>query len=135
MNPEFVDVCDTEAVKEIHKGNAGYLKTDFYTRLVAALIPNVFSTLDPKYHAQHRRLLASPISATSLVQHEPLIREKIHLTISRITEEISSRGAADVYKWWMFMATDIIGELSFGESFKMLELGKVGEERVSLADD
>jgi hypothetical protein len=32
---------------------------------------------------------------------------------------------ADVFKWWLFMATDIIGELSFGESFRMLEAGKV----------
>lgn len=35
------------------------------------------------------------------------------------------RGAADVFKWWLFMATDVIGELSFGESFRVLEAGEV----------
>lgn len=40
-------------------------------------------------------------------------------------EEIQTRGATDVFKWWLFMATDIIGELSFGESFRMLEAGEV----------
>ncbi len=38
---------------------------------------------------------------------------------------MKSRGVADVFKWWTFMATDVIGELSFGESFRMLEHGKV----------
>ncbi|PNP59015.1 hypothetical protein THARTR1_01263 [Trichoderma harzianum] len=39
-------------------------------------------------------------------------------------EEMGSRGAADVIKWSLFMATDIIGELSFGDSFRTLEIGK-----------
>lgn len=37
----------------------------------------------------------------------------------------SSRGVADVFKWWLFMATDIIGDLTFGSSFDMFVHGKV----------
>jgi hypothetical protein len=55
-----------------------------------------------------------------------LIAEKINLTVTRICQEMESRGVADVFKWWLFMTTDIIGELSFGQSFGMLESGKVG---------
>lgn len=40
---------------------------------------------------------------------------------------MEARGAADVFKWWFFMATDIIGELTFGESFRTLEHGQVGD--------
>lgn len=47
------------------------------------------------------------------------------MTIQRMAEETNTRGTADVFKWWLFMATDIIGELSFGESFRTLEQGKV----------
>ncbi|KAJ5350576.1 hypothetical protein N7541_008303 [Penicillium brevicompactum] len=122
--PDHVDVCDTEAVKEIHRTNTRFLKTDFYRKLVAGAAHNVFSTTDPKFHAQHRRLLATPISDSSLSRLEPLIASRVHLTVSKIAAEIESRGAADVFKWWLFMATDIIGELSFGESFGMLESGK-----------
>jgi hypothetical protein len=32
---------------------------------------------------------------------------------------------ANVLKWWTLMATDVITQLSFGESFEMLEQGKV----------
>lgn len=47
------------------------------------------------------------------------------LAVDRMKEEMKSRGATDVFKWFLFMATDVIGELTFGESFRMLELGEV----------
>lgn len=37
------------------------------------------------------------------------------------------RGAADVIKWFLFMATGVIGELSFGDSFRTLEIGEHSE--------
>lgn len=88
---------------------------------------SVFSTTDPNFHSARRRLLASPISDTSLHQHEGLITGRVKMTICRMAEEIQTRGATDIFKWWLFMATDIIGELSFGESFRMLEAGKVSD--------
>lgn len=39
--------------------------------------------------------------------------------------ENETRKSIDVYKWWLFMATDIIVEFTYGESFHMLEHGKV----------
>lgn len=42
--------------------------------------------------------------------------------------ELTDHGVTDVFKWWLFMATDIIGELTFGDSFRMLEIGKVWRE-------
>lgn len=85
----------------------------------------MFSTTDPHFHASRRRLLASPISDSSLTRMEPIISSRVHMAIGRIEEEMEKRGAADVFKWWLFMATDVIGELSFGESFRMLEAGEV----------
>lgn len=84
----------------------------------------VFSTTDPYFHSARRRLLASPISDTSLHQHEELITGRVKVTICKMAEETQTRGATDIFKWWLFMATDIIGELSFGESFRMLEAGE-----------
>lgn len=67
------------------------------------------------------------------MKFEALISGQIQLAIEKIQEEIQNRGAADVFKWWLFMATDIIGELSFGESFHMLETGKVKAIAIGLA--
>ena len=65
------------------------------------------------------------MSDSSLKKMEPSIDARVRLTIRRIQEEMETRGAVDVYKWWMFMSTDVIGELCFGDSFRMLEHGKV----------
>ena len=55
----------------------------------------------------------------------PWIDKKVTLALSRIQEEMERQGFVDVLKWFLFMATDIIGELSFGgDSFRMLEVGK-----------
>lgn len=125
FSPGEVDICDVNAKTEIYKTNSRFLKSSFYRRVVANSVQNVFSTTDPQFHAARRRLLASPISDSSLTRLEPLVNSRVCLAISRIAEEMERRGAADVFKWWLFMATDIIGELSFGDSFRMLESGKV----------
>jgi len=45
---------------------------------------------------------------------------------------MKTRGAADVLKWWLFFSTDVIGELTFGDSFRMLEIGQVGHTLFNL---
>lgn len=47
------------------------------------------------------------------------------MAVNKITMDLTAHGVTDVFKWWLFMATDIIGELTFGDSFRMLEIGKV----------
>jgi cytochrome P450 len=101
------------------------MKSEFYRHLTRYDIQNLFNSSDPKFHGERRRLLSSPLSASSLKHMEPLIEARVRLAIRRIQEEMEARGTVDVYKWWIFMATDIIGELCFGDSFHMLEHGEV----------
>lgn len=57
---------------------------------------------------------------------EPFIIANVQRAIGRMREDVDRKGWTDVFQWFMFMATDVIGELSFGDSFRMLETGKVG---------
>ncbi|OQE46460.1 hypothetical protein PENCOP_c001G08294 [Penicillium coprophilum] len=124
ISPDQIDVCDISAVKEIHKTNGRFNKTIFYRRLVTGNVQSIFSTNDRQFHALHRRLLASPISDSSLTRLEPLIANNVRIAVNKIKLDLRDSGATDVFKWWLFMATDIIGELTFGDSFRMLETGK-----------
>jgi cytochrome P450 len=116
---------DVAAAKQIHTAKERYMKSTFYTDISAPGTHTVFNTLDRDFHRRHRRLLQAPFSDASLQTFHPAIESRIRLTMQRMAEEMSARGAADIFKWWMFMATDIIGELTFGESFRTLESGKV----------
>ena len=85
----------------------------------------MFNTNDIEFHRQRRRLLAGPLSESSLKSVEPVVRKAAELAMQKVGNEMSSRGASDMFKWALFFATDVIGELTFGESFRMLDIGKV----------
>lgn len=90
-------------------------------------VRNLFDATDFEYHRRHRRLLGANMTESSLKACLSVIVPKVDLTILRMREEMKTRGAVDVWKWWLFMATDIIGELTFGESFQTLEQGRVSD--------
>ncbi|KAH8163969.1 hypothetical protein CIB48_g4253 [Xylaria polymorpha] len=123
VGPDEVDVTDLATVKIIHRVKADFVKTDFYKGIGYAK-ENIIGTQNVDFHRQHRKLLSQPMSESSLKAMQPQIEEKVHLAIKRMGEEMQTKKLVDVYKWWMFMTTDIIGQLTFGESFFALERGE-----------
>ncbi|KAI8944033.1 cytochrome P450 [Xylaria longipes] len=123
VGPNEVDVIDIPTVKKIHRVKADFVKTDFYKGVPYGK-ENIVNTQDTDFHRRHRKLLSQAISESSLKAMIPQIEEKVRLVIEKMGEEMKIRRAVDVYKWWMFMATDVIGQLTFGESFHALEKGK-----------
>ncbi|KAF5857935.1 hypothetical protein ETB97_005125 [Aspergillus alliaceus] len=124
VSPNEVDISSYAAAKEVHSIGSPFVKSEFYRHLTRYDVQNLFNTGDPKFHSERRRLLASPMSNSSIKLMEHSIDARVRLAIRRIEEEMETRRAVDVYKWWLFMSTDVIGELCFGDSFRMLEHGK-----------
>ncbi|KAL7961249.1 cytochrome P450 [Trichoderma compactum] len=123
LTPNEVSVTNIEAVKTIHNARETYRKTSWYGDL-SVTTENLFNTTRVEVHRRLRRLLSGAMSETSLQIAIPQVQFGVDLAIQRMGEEMESRGAADVTKWFLFMATDIIGELSFGDSFRTLEIGE-----------
>lgn len=117
-----------DAIKQIYDSKETFKKSSFYKNLTAVRTPVLFMLTDVTTHRRMRRLMNTPMSASSLRLHVPLVQSRVNLYLKRIQDEMLSRGCADVFKWNMFLSTDIIGELSFGESFKTLEHGEVSLE-------
>lgn len=118
-------MLDVPAAKEIHSVKATYAKAPWYRTFATPGTENVFSTTDIEFHRRHRRLLQGPLSETNLKVFHPVVEQRVDLAIQRMKEETKSRGATDVLKWFLFLATDTVGELTFGESFRTLESGEV----------
>ncbi|KAI1186676.1 cytochrome P450 [Nemania serpens] len=129
--PREVYLADLEAVQKVYKIKNEFPKSRWYKDFVP-FSQSVFNTTDIAVHRRYRRLLSSPLSESGLKAFLPQIDAKVHLVIQRMEEEHKTRGAADIFKWWLLMATDVIGELSFGESFRMLENGKPNQYIVDL---
>jgi hypothetical protein len=110
--PDEVAVSDLDGFAKIHK-------------IVANREPGIFAERDPHRHAARRRLFAQAFSNSALQRNwAPEIHQKAHKAVARIKADALA-GEADILKWWTLMATDVIAHLAFGESFDMLELGKV----------
>jgi cytochrome P450 len=126
VSPHEVDFSSATGAKRIHAFVRPFPKAKMYDALTkdgGAL--DVFSTRDFDVHSKHRRLLSSGLSEGWLKKSEHVVRARATLAVERVGEEMKEHGAADVLKWCLFFATDVISELTFGDSFRMLEQGKV----------
>ncbi|KAF2804136.1 cytochrome P450 monooxygenase-like protein [Mytilinidion resinicola] len=127
ISPTEVAIADLEAFKEIHRVGSHYLKSAWYGKLANFLVLGVFTMIDPKDHSQRRKLLMRPFSRTQLLEHwDQTVKETAALCVKKIKEK-ALRGQADVFNWWMLLASDVSAHLAFGESFKMVEGGKETE--------
>ncbi|PSN65363.1 cytochrome P450 3A17 [Corynespora cassiicola Philippines] len=82
--------------------------------------PSLFVT-DRNGHRRQRRILAHAFSKAALSEQEPLIRKYVELLIDRVREMAKEGKPVDVVKWYNFTTFDVIGDLTFGESFDCLE--------------
>lgn len=122
IGPDEASIMDTAAAQVIYSVKGEYHKSTFYQKLVPD-VQSVFSTIRVDVHRRMRRLLSSSLSETGLKVHRAAVDRKARLAVQRMGEEMERRGATDVFHWSLSMATDVIGELSFGESFRTLETG------------
>ena len=124
VSPTLVDAISAADSQQIHSVKRPFVKSKWY----ADFIPgdnNLVNVQDVEIHRRHRRLLSSPLSESNLKSALPLVEETVRFAIKQLKDEMETRGATDVLKWWTCLATDTIGELTFGESFRMLETGEV----------
>lgn len=118
-------MADIDAFREIHKIGTRYLKSGWYRKLANFAKDGVFTMVDPREHGIRRKLLSRSFSRTYLVEHwENVVREKVQLCVSKIKQDATG-DVADVYNWWILLASDVSAHLAFGESFRMLETGQV----------
>ncbi|KAK0261559.1 hypothetical protein LTR35_017868 [Friedmanniomyces endolithicus] len=122
VSPDEIHIADISAVREIHKIGSGYVKSDWYQHFTDSFSnPSIFPMIDPKEHGERRRLYASTFSTSFLKKVEPQIHTKVGLFLRGLKEEVERTGSTDILKWSVFMANDMISELSFGSSLQMLE--------------
>ena len=125
LSPTEVAVADLDAFKEIHKIGTKYMKSEWYLRLANFPKAGVFTMLDPREHGPRRKLLSRSFSRTYLVEHwESVVRDKALMAVTKIKAD-AMQSTADVYNWWMLLASDVSAHLAFGDSFGMLESGHV----------
>ncbi|KAM5358049.1 hypothetical protein ACJZ2D_015646 [Fusarium nematophilum] len=87
-------------------------------------VEDVFSTRNPKIHASRGRVLNAPLSPAALrANWEWLVRDKVQKAIAGIKRG-AVHGPAGAYHWFTLMSSDIIGQISTGDDFHLVESGE-----------
>lgn len=89
-------------------------------------IPGVasISMADRETHARQRKALSHGFSKKALWEQEPTVNEFVTKLMNNIHDFARQGESFDIVKWFNFFTFDIIGDLSFGESFGCLEQGE-----------
>lgn len=91
-----------------------------YTRPSPGESSSILAVISDKDHSRYRRLLSHAFSEKALREQEPLIKHYIDLLITRLHEN-ATKAPQNMTNWYNFTTFDIIGDLTFGDSFGCLD--------------
>ncbi|CAJ2505542.1 Uu.00g129360.m01.CDS01 [Anthostomella pinea] len=131
VSPGAVDAISAADAQQIHSIKRLFVKSKWYGDFIPGN-ENLVNVQNIDVHRRHRRLLSAPLSESNLKAMLPQVDSKVEVAIQQMKKEMGTRGAADVLKWWTCVATDVIGELTFGESFRTLDTGEKNQYMLDL---
>ncbi|PQE19795.1 cytochrome P450 protein [Rutstroemia sp. NJR-2017a WRK4] len=122
--PTEVEVSSLAGFRKIHNFTKPFLKSPWYQSFTFGS-GGIFTMIDPKEHSNRRKLFSQAMSKSYLrTNWEVEVRKKVEMAVQKIRRD-ALQGEADIFKWFTYMATDVMGTLSFGEGFDTLETEKV----------
>lgn len=125
IGPNELSCIHPTALKDVygHHSTAQTFTKD--PRLYASplgLTESIVTITDIGRHAGVRRLLSHAFSDRALSEQEGLIQIYIDKLMIQLREQMK-HGSFNIIPWFNFFTFDVIGELSFGESFSCLSNG------------
>ncbi|KDN63967.1 putative cytochrome P450 [Colletotrichum sublineola] len=125
FGPNSLSFNSAASLKDIYGFRTNVRKSEFYNAFVHPA-PNTHNARDKDVHARKRRVLAHGFSDSAMKEMERYILANVR----SFTAEVG-RGADPEAKGWTapknmadwcnYLAMDILGDLSFGKAFHMLE--------------
>ncbi|KAL4892367.1 cytochrome P450 [Aspergillus ambiguus] len=80
--------------------------------------PNIAFVIDPDEHARQHRVFAPQFRPSAIRTQEPIVHDHVDLWVKQVAARSHNGDVPlDVSKWFEWLTFDIIGELTFGESF------------------
>ncbi|KAF2273806.1 cytochrome P450 [Westerdykella ornata] len=85
---------------------------------------NLLGVTKREDHSRMRRILSRGFSASTMQKQEPFLQRYVDKLISELRKRCDDgRALINIEAWFSFTAFDIIGDLTFGESFGSLDSG------------
>jgi cytochrome P450 len=99
-------------------GNAEYEKAP---RIFARGTEQAIISSPRDVHRRQRRQLGHAFSDAAMHEQEGIIMRYVHLLVDRVQGHVDSGKTLNIVQWLNFTTFDIIGDMTYGESFGSLE--------------
>ena len=127
LSPTELSFNTTAAWQDIYGHRNGRKDLNKHPIHVGAVDPmpgvSTISMADQENHARQRKALSHGFSKKALWGQEPIVNGFVTKLMDNIHGFVQKGESFDIVKWFNFFTFDIIGDLSFGESFGCLERG------------
>ncbi|GIJ86437.1 hypothetical protein Asppvi_005326 [Aspergillus pseudoviridinutans] len=123
LEPNLISICTPNAIRTVYGPGTKFEKGMFYSRgpKEKQLLVNLASTTDKRVHARKRRIISHAMSEAAIRSYEPTILEKTRLFCQRVSDPTTFEGTyKNMSRWFSFLTYDIMGELTFSQSYDML---------------
>ncbi|KAK6609525.1 cytochrome p450 pisatin [Botrytis cinerea] len=125
--PHEYSIDDVDAAKVIYSiGGGNFPKAPWYWawQPLNTDTDRLFSELDPHRHSASRRKVANYYSMSSMVGYECYVDNCTESLSRHFVESAISGDLIDMQHWLQCYAFDVIGEITFGQSFGFLDKGE-----------
>ncbi|KAF4832790.1 Pisatin demethylase [Colletotrichum tropicale] len=122
--PGQYSIDSPEAAKLIYAAGGQFPKSDWYHAWGHPVNRNLLSQTDRKAQSNMRRQVSSVYSMSSMVHYEPFVDECTDKLVRRFSEFAADGQSFDLGHWLQCYAFDVIGKITFSESFGCLDDGK-----------
>ncbi|KAL6706818.1 hypothetical protein ACN47E_005154 [Coniothyrium glycines] len=121
LAPNRYSINDAEAARTILGIQNALDKSAFYYPFGHQDMPNVFSEQSNTAHSITRRPQAQLYSTTNLLNYEPFVDNCNTILLRRLEECAREHTELDVRQLMQFYAFDVIGEITVGSRFGLME--------------
>lgn len=130
VSPNELSFASVESWKDIYGhavgGRQTCIKSEFYEVFGGGFNSTcIGSERDPKEHGRMRKALSSAFSTKALLEQEQVVNGHVDVFVQRIgTDGGPGSKGLNMTKWFEMIAFDILGQMSFGESFGSVAQGE-----------
>jgi hypothetical protein len=121
LAPNRYSIADAEAARAILGHGSGFDKSSYYLPFGSPFAPNMFTEPRLSFHGKMRRPIAQLYSNTNLLSYEPYVETCNKMLVNILKEHARKGDQFDMRELMQWFAFDVIGEITIGSRFGLME--------------
>ncbi|KAJ9615983.1 hypothetical protein H2204_014198 [Knufia peltigerae] len=124
IGPNKIAINDIDMIKPVYGVGTRFVKSTWYETWALSGRQNVFTIIDPKAHANRRRITSQLMSHNNLVKYLPAVNQNVASFVKLCERKKKLGEQLDFLVLYRYLALDVLSSATFGKNFCLLETGQ-----------